>query len=52
MIGWSWLDALQAYWQYMHSPKGRYEWRGYCLVIGALLISVLLVILMVWKYEG
>lgn len=28
-----WFYKIQAYWQYMNSPKGRYEWRSYGVAI-------------------
>lgn len=37
-----WFYKVQAYWQYMKSPKGRYEWRSYGI---ALLLWIVLSIL-------
>ncbi len=44
---WNKLRALKAYYLYLSSPKGHYEWQYYCKAIGlAVLIMALIMLVM------
>lgn len=43
------MNRLRAYWAYMRSPKGAYEWRYYALAILSW-IGISLLVMGVWRW--
>ncbi|MBS5935501.1 MAG: hypothetical protein KIA66_00700 [Veillonella sp.] len=45
---WNKLRALKAYYLYMSSPKGYYEWQYYCKAIGLAVLFMALIMLVMY----